>query len=154
VLYYNHKADIADPEPEKLWHDCCIWGSHGKANQKWLLNDQGDGSWEIESVEYPGSCLDVYEGKAESGAKVGIYPRNGGVNQRWFRDGQHIVSAMDRNMCLDVMYAMDKEGTQVEIFERNDSNAQLWAILEGLDGYVTIINNHQNAKLCLDVCGG
>ena len=144
------------PAPE--WYEMCVWNSHGKLNQKWILNDKGNGIFEIESVAHRGFVLDVKGEGTGKGTPVILYKRNGGKNQLWRikEEGIHsyIEPAYLDGMRLDVTGAVCVPGTRMEIWDANDSVAQKFIIMPDRKGECQILNDHPDTKLMLDVVGG
>ena len=66
------------------WGKVYLGDYHGKLNQRFRLNGAQifvKGDSETHAVN--DLVLDVYGSKSQSGAKVGIYKKTGGLNQKW-----------------------------------------------------------------------
>jgi hypothetical protein len=66
--------------------DAVQYSCHGGDNQKWWLDPNEDGSFQLVN-EHSGKCLDVYAGSAEAGADVIQWSCSGNDNQRWYLEG-------------------------------------------------------------------
>ena len=149
--------EITSPiEPSKpSYYEMIGWGSNGGKNQKWRMNAQPDGTYEFESVMFPGMVIDACGGLAENGTPIYLWKRNGGANQRWnvefnIDGGCRIQPSYTDEYSLDMTGALDKDGTKLELWKNNDSDAQRFIFLEGSDGFVQILNNHKDRKLMVD----
>ena len=66
------------------WGRVYLGDYHGKLNQRFRLNGaQIFVKGESETSAVNDLALDVYGAKSQSGAKVGIYKKHGGLNQKW-----------------------------------------------------------------------
>lgn len=147
-------------EPPKGW-DVCMWPSHGGDNQRWKIENRGNGLVSIQN-KADRRYLDVQDARDEDAAKVILWSEfHGGPNQLWRLDGDNrgyfrIVSAMPRGLVLDVVGANPEAGAGLCVFpwKEADSANQEWAILDNYDGTHTIMNNGFATKMVLDCVGG
>lgn len=135
------------------------YASNGSCAQKWhiVLND--DKTYSIYS-ECSGRALDVSGGSTSNGANVQIYRPNGSNAQRWnlhpvktLADGEYIIKGKTDNKVIDIAGGVGAatNGTNIQMFAKNSSDAQVWKISYGNDGYYTILN--EKTGKVLDVLG-
>lgn len=92
------------------------YGCNGGANQRWVLQDRGDGYHQI-TAQHSGKCLDVDGVSTADNARIIQWPCNGGANQQWqVQDaGGGYVSLVARHSgkCLDVSGASTADGARL-----------------------------------------
>ena len=155
------------PQPATSW-PVQLYEPNTTDAQKWKLNKQSDGSYEIVSVAN-GMALDVYAAGAESETKVWAYKRNDTKAQRWVLARQTIAPCKAKYnppewapftlspLCapalkLDVRGASKENGAAIQIYKANGTNAQNWYPMDNGDGTFTFVN--VGSGYVLDVKGG
>ncbi len=113
--------------------DIIQWPSNGGDNQKWLLEDAGNGYFFIRSKK-SGKVLDVTGGSIENCAKIIQFTKHGGDNQLWrFEDcgnGYFYVVSKKSGKVLDITGANPEDGTPIIQYEKKAENTdnQLWML--------------------------
>ena len=109
------------------WHDYQRnqWGKvylspdfHNGWNQRWQMDGREVVCKGFARQTVPNLCLDVKAHASNNGAKVGVYQRNGGSNQRWRVQGD--------NLRLDVFGGESQSGAKVGVYQRNGAPNQRW----------------------------
>jgi hypothetical protein len=77
-----HSAKALDADWHTDSHRVHQWRWHGGDNQKWVLHEQGDGTYIIQNVGI-GLVLDSPWDSTYNGAPVHLWDWHGGQNQRW-----------------------------------------------------------------------
>ena len=108
------------------------WALSGAGNQKWNVNDNGDGTYRISSA-VTGKVLDVSGGVASDGANVAQYSWHGGLNQKWIieydKDGGFVFrSAQNRGMVLEVSSFSPANGTNICVAKRTGEANQRFSL--------------------------
>ena len=108
------------------------WASSGAGNQKWNVNDNGDGTYRISSA-VTGKVLDISGGVASDGANVAQYSWHGGLNQKWVaeydRDGGFVFrSAQNRDMVLEVNSASPSNGANICVAKKTGAVNQRFSL--------------------------
>lgn len=108
------------------------WALSGAGNQKWNVNDNGDGTYRISSA-VTGKVLDVSGGVASDGANVAQYSWHGGLNQKWVaeydRDGGFVFrSAQNRDMVLEVDSASPSNGANICVAKKTGAANQRFSL--------------------------
>ena len=133
-------------------------------NQRWILQDAGNGTYNIIS-KCNGKYLDVHGAYIASGTNIEVYQGNGGNNQKFILkdayikpektidDGIYeIQSVIGRNMCFDISGATNNDGANLQIYQRNGNKNQKFKITKNTeDDYYTIKALH--SQKVLDVYG-
>lgn len=139
------------------------WDSNGTAAQQWRLYEaSGNRVYIVSELKTPDGqplVLDVYHGKATSGARIQTWIPNGTAAQQWslsairrtVDDGVYEVrSSLSSELLLDVQAARRTNGGNVWTWTRNCSPAQWWRVrYDASTGYYTLVNcNSEKALEC------
>lgn len=113
--------------------DVIQWPFIGGNNQKWTINDLGDGSWSIINVN-SSKALDVYNSETSDGADVIQWSYIGGNNQKWIitdiGDGYYSIINKNSGKSLDVTDNQTFPGADVIQWTFNNGNNQKWQIVK------------------------
>lgn len=83
--YNQARAAVAVSSPwPGAYREATALFKRGGANQQWLQQDQGDGSFRLVSRSSK-ECLDVANGSAADGARLVQWPCGGAANQQFQR---------------------------------------------------------------------
>lgn len=103
-----------------------------------------------------GGVLDIAKGSNEQSAKLLLWSRHDGDNQRVHvipcDDGTYVLQMVHSNLVLDVEKANVKPGAQVIQYGYHGAANQRWKIVPAGDGYYYIISALN--EMALDVSGG
>ena len=103
--------------------------------QLFVLNEVGNGLYEIENVE-SGKVVEVGNGLTANGSKINQYSRNGTVSQHWniIDRGNESYSFINCNSgkALDVPNGVASDYAQLQVYDANKSDAQCWMLEECL----------------------
>ena len=126
---------------------------NGSCAQKWRIVQNDDKTYTIYSV-CSGRVLDVAGGKGDNGTNIQIFKSNGSVAQKWtlmpvrsVNDGEYTVSvASSSDKVIDIKGGASnaKNGTNIQVHKKNDTDAQVWKVIYGSDGYYTFLNPTAN----------
>ncbi len=115
-----------------------------------------DGEYEIQSAMDSGFVLDIQKASKDNSAKMLIYTRNNGVNQRYqFEkkgDGTYAIKCVHSGKYIDVQGGGTKEGQNVIQYTGNGKANQRWLVQVDAEGRVTFVS--ANSGMCFDVRGG
>ncbi|MFG1694347.1 RICIN domain-containing protein [Nonomuraea sp. NPDC049309] len=101
---------------------------NGGGNQKWYVEDAGDGYHRIVSVG-SGKCLDVASASTADGANIIQYTCTGGANQQWqwVQAGAYYqLRARHSGKCLDVVGASTADGADIQQYTCGSGANQQW----------------------------
>ena len=155
ILHYNGKADNESIKPPDEW-PVWLYQLNTTAAQRWKLNPQKDGTYELVSAAN-GMALDVYGSGTKKETKVQAYKRNNTKAQRWrfIRATKSpsgakyapadmapftLAPSCAPTLRLDVRGANKADGTAIQIYTANGTNAQMWVPMDNGDGTYTLIN--------------
>ena len=117
----------------------------GKQNQKWAIEDNGDGSFTLFS-KANALVLDIPSASAVNGANVQVYFPNGSDAQKFIfepidaiEEGVYTISScVDSGKVVDIDAASSDDGANVQMYESNDSFAQKMQFESAGDGAYAI----------------
>lgn len=107
------------------------WGCNGSAQQEWI-------SWSdysIESVKFPGMCLDAdTNGGGANGTKVQLWQCNGSTQQQWFVRANDLAIYNEHfnnnlNTVLDRDTNVPGNGAKAQLWQKNYQSQQWWSIV-------------------------
>ncbi|KAF5428089.1 Ricin-type beta-trefoil lectin domain-containing protein [Candidatus Methanophagaceae archaeon] len=137
-------------------NECKDEGNLTMSNQKWQLEDVGDGYYKILNNNSD-KCLDVLWSETEDFANVGQYNYSGGDNQKWVFQpvdsypptmaSYFAITAKELGKCL----AVSNNNCVVEKYAGNDT--QRMELIPVGDGYFSIIARNSSGK-CLSADDG
>lgn len=138
------------------------WRYGGGDNQKWIIQETGDGESYYIISKSCGLYLDVQGGVANDGTNVHIYTPNQSNAQKWkfvtwgksvgrtVSDGDYHISSMaNRNYCLDVYGAYVDNGTNIQLYPNLSDSEQIFTVTYLGDGYYKIIVKKSGKSLDL-----
>ena len=152
------------------------YSSNNTKAQKWIAEQQQDGSYRIISALDPSVVLDTASGSTKSGNRIQIYSDNGTAAQRWvcldiasmrdeldnlaaenkdvLADGTYaiVVGDVERRMVVDVASGSKDNGANVQLYTSNATDAQRWTVTHDSMGYVTFTS--VGSGKVLDVSSG
>jgi len=97
---------------------------HNGWNQRWQVNRGEIVCKGFHQQTVPNLCLDVFGSQSGNGAKVGVYAKTGGQNQRWqIKSGFFKIVGEASGKVLDA--SMSNIG-EVVLWESNGQDNQLW----------------------------
>ncbi|MFJ4090521.1 RICIN domain-containing protein [Kitasatospora sp. NPDC089913] len=108
-----------------------VWGCNGSTQQEWI-------SWSdysIESVRFPGMCLDAdTNGNGGNGTRVQLWQCNGATQQKWFVRANDVAIYNSRynngyNTVLDRDTNVSGNGAQAQLWQKNYQSQQWWRIV-------------------------
>jgi hypothetical protein len=103
-------------------NNAIVWNRHGGWNQKWILQDAGDGYYYIK-IESQNRWLDVYAATKKNGTNVTPYGTlHGGNNQKW-----KFISVGNDSYCIKSAlgdWYLDVAGDDAGV--KCGNNVQLW----------------------------
>ena len=110
-----------------------IWTAHSGNNQRWRLELQSDGRYELIPQHSTGARLDVVGGGNADGVNVQIWNDLSSQAQRWKVLDQGNGTYELEPECapgrrLDVNGSGSSNGTNVHVWMDNDTNAQRWRL--------------------------
>lgn len=135
-----------------------LWLNATKSNGVKVIDNKitsiAEGIYVIESAM--GGVLDIEKGSQEESAKLLLWSRHDGDNQRVHvipcDDGTYVLQMVHSNLVLDVEKANVKPGAQVIQYGYHGAANQRWKIVPAGDGYYYIISALN--EMALDVSGG
>ena len=146
----NYGANVQQSEPD------------GAAAQKWILNQNSDGSYSFIS-RFNGLCIDLKGGYCSDRTNVQVFEPNETDAQKFLLINESSAdiangaysfgSALNGGeSVMDVEYASTKPGGNIWLFEKNGTSAQTYRIEKTTYGYYKITS--ALSGLSLDVNGG
>lgn len=115
-----------DDGAEIIQYDC-----HGGLNQRWQLQDAGDGYVQIVS-QSSGKCVDVADESTANGGGIIQWPCNGQSNQEWeLRDaGSGYVQIVSRHSgkCIDVPDGSADNSVRLQQYDCHSGHQQQWSL--------------------------
>ncbi|GAB3996807.1 hypothetical protein GCM10029992_17950 [Glycomyces albus] len=115
-----------DDGAEIIQYDC-----HGGLNQRWQLQDAGDGHVQIVS-QSSGKCVDVADESTANGGRIIQWPCNGQDNQQWeLRDaGGGYVQIVSRHSgkCIDVPNGSADNSVRLQQYDCHSGYQQQWSL--------------------------
>lgn len=103
----------------------------GGSNQKWIINDVGNGYYDIVNVN-SGKCLDVTNSSTANGAVVQQWGYAGGTNQQWQiiinSAGYYEILNRNSGKCLDVTGSSTSNGAVIQQYTFANGLNQLWQL--------------------------
>lgn len=173
ILHYNGKADTVTPVDKSRVVQ--LYTPNGTDAQKWKPIHNSDGTISLQN-KASGLFLDVKAAGKAKGVVVQAYPKNGTDAQKFFLrrvpkavtpyGGKTempfnppeirpfmLVPKCAANLRVDCKEGGVKPGTRIQLWTQNYSRAQWWYILDGCDGYWTLMNDG-TTPLALDVLAG
>jgi len=171
ILHYNGKADTAEDKSRVVQ----LYAPNGTDAQKWKPIHNSDGTISLQNKAC-GLFLDVKAAGKTKGTIVQLYPKNGSAAQKFSlkRVAKSLIpyggkTSMPFNpaeirpfmlvpkcapaLRVDCKEGGVKPGTRIQLWQPNNSRAQWWYILDGCDGFWTIMNDG-TTPLVLDAMGG
>jgi type II secretory pathway pseudopilin PulG len=114
----------------KRGEQAIIWDSNFGANQRFLMQDSGDGYYNIINVN-SGMALDIFGAHISDAAAVIQWPLHNEANQKWavtqVEGGSYVISsALDANYVLDINGAGSANGSTLIIYEKHGGKNQQW----------------------------
>ncbi|MDH6108169.1 hypothetical protein P3T36_007106 [Kitasatospora sp. MAP12-15] len=106
------------------------WGCNGSTQQEWISWD----NYSIESVRFPGMCLDAdTNGGGANGTRLQLWQCNGSTQQQWFmRSGDLAIYNERFNNNLNTVVDRDANvpgnGAQAQLWQKNFQSQQWWQI--------------------------
>ncbi|MFD8599374.1 RICIN domain-containing protein [Kitasatospora sp. NPDC059646] len=107
-----------------------VWGCNGTTQQEWI-------SWSdysIESVRFPGMCLDAdTNGGGNNGTRLQLWQCNGTTQQQWFMRANDLAIYNQRfnnnlNTVVDRDINLAGNGAQAQLWAKNFQSQQWWQI--------------------------
>lgn len=119
-----------------------VYDFNGGANQKFTFEPSRlvDGNYKIRSLLDTNFCIDVYAASTEPEANVMLYHDNNESNAQNFtlthvQNGWYKIQNMGSGLVLDVANGSTSSGANVWQHIWNGTDAQLWQIINGGNGY-------------------
>ncbi|WP_013334354.1 RICIN domain-containing protein [Gloeothece verrucosa] len=105
------------------------WTKGSGDNQKWLLQDAGDGSFYL-IAKHSGKVLDVNGGATTDGATITQWTKKDGDNQKWLLqdagDGYFFLVAKHSSKALDVGGSATTDGATISQWTKHGGDNQKW----------------------------
>ena len=128
--------------------------------QRWLIYNLGDGTIYIRSVKSD-NVIGLSGGHTVDGTNIGLYAPSGLVSQKFIlknayykpvSDGSYVISCnADKGKAVDISNADRRQNVNVQLYSSNGTDAQKFKIVQGNDGFYTIINvNSRHALTVAD----
>ena len=104
---------------------------HGKNNQRWMFDQQSDGTFLIKSEAHRGMCVDVPSGNAQPSQDLQLHGCHGQSNQRWTVVQESGSSASIRpvdapGLCLSIEGAVQNAQADLELATCLGYDFQRW----------------------------
>ncbi|WP_435318027.1 RICIN domain-containing protein [Haloarchaeobius sp. TZWSO28] len=107
------------------------WDYHGGANQKWKVEHQGDGKYNL-IAQHSGKVADIANFSTDRGGTIHQWEWNDAKNQKWFieplDDGEYRVVSDYNGMVMEVPGGSTENGDDVRQWDSNDYPNQRWRI--------------------------
>lgn len=118
-------------------------GNH-QSNQRWYIQDTGDGYYTITSYKNKNYAMDIYGAKPiTSGSNVQLYNFNGGNNQKWVikdaGDGYYNIVSKANGLYVDVKEGKTKNCTNILVWNGNGGNNQKFKFIDVTDSYDVVV---------------
>lgn len=138
---------------QQLWQ----WEANGTNAQKWIIHQNGDGTFSLVSKLDGSLVIDVLNGDDKNGAVVQLWSYNATNAQKWrfslvpdisvVSDYYTISSALAANQQVDVAGRSGENSAKIQLYVRNDSQAQKFKLVKNSDSSYTIINTSSGKAL-------
>ncbi|MDR1088546.1 MAG: RICIN domain-containing protein [Coriobacteriales bacterium] len=137
------------------------YSSTGAGSQRWLVEDNADGSITLRSKLDTNYVIDITSGSTASGTKLQLYPSNGTAAQRFMLgsiaqtvpNGLYTISSGVGQTVMDVESGSLLAGGNIRMWNSNGTFAQKFRLsYDPLSGYYTI--TAAGSSKVLDVQGG
>lgn len=106
------------------------WSCSGEANQAWMLNDTGNGEYQL-IAEHSGKCLDVPNGSTANDMRLQQWACAPGDKQLWTLEdmggGYHAIKSVASGKCVDV-YMQSSDGAPVVQWDCHGGDNQLFSL--------------------------
>jgi hypothetical protein len=109
------------------------WACNGSDQQEW----RSWGDYSVESVKFPGMCLDAdTNGAGNNGTKVQLWQCNSTSQQEWFMRNNDLAiynGAFNNNLntVLDRDTRWQGDGAPAQLWQKNFQSQQWWQIVAG-----------------------
>jgi len=107
------------------------WAYAGGSNQKFVINDLGNGYYTIVNVN-SGKCLDVRDASTSNNAIIQQWAYAGGTNQQWSivstGDGYYKIINRNSGKCIDVKDQSTSNGAVIQQYTFANGTNQLWQL--------------------------
>ena len=127
-----------------------LWEPNGFPNQKWIVENQPDGSVVLRYAASPNLVIDNSANRIANGNNIQLYEYNGSNAQKWYITGgtDQFVIRSKENRNYVIMSGGKNIGSNIILREQNDAPNQYWNFVAADPSAITF-KKDRNGRLDL-----